>query len=124
MQPAAVHNRGMTTFAERLADVTENLSVRQMALRADVEYGRLVRQFKGEHAWSIDVVVALCETFNIRLSDAMHDVGWISRDMADQMDVPRSLRHYSDQDLLDEMQRRLEAGMKDRPMTIRPDRDG
>ena len=123
MQPAAVHNRGMTTFAERLADVTENLSVRQMALRADIEYGRLVRQFKGEHAWSIDVVVALCETFNIRLSDAMHDVGWISRDMADQMDVPRSLRHYSDQDLLDEMQRRLEAGMKDRPVTIRPDRD-
>ena len=97
-------------FAARLHDVTEGASVRQMALRADVEYGRLIRQYKGEHAWSIDIVVALCREFNIRVSEAMHDVGWIDDDMADAMNVPWSLRAYSDSDILEEMSRRLRAG--------------
>lgn len=102
-----------STFSDRLHDVTEGLSVRQMALRADIEYGRLIRQHNGDHPWSIDVVVALCHQFNIRVADALLDVGWIDDEMHSRMSIPSSLRAYSDDDLLEEMSRRLRASMED-----------
>lgn len=87
-------------------------STRQIALEAGITQTKLSRQLTGTSALTLDTLYTVAIKLDLDFLEIAVEAGLVNADYADQLRGRGNLSVYPDQELIDELQRRLEAGSK------------
>ncbi|AKE41090.1 hypothetical protein UL82_04465 [Corynebacterium kutscheri] len=93
-----------------IGDVTENESVRAVAIKAGIPQRTLAGQVEKNHI-TAENVIAIAIAYNHHPVGALVDTGYLEEKWAQQIDPMRALREVSEDDLADETLRRMKLGL-------------
>lgn len=99
--------RNMSDYFQR---ATGARSLRAMATATGVEQSTLNRQLTGKTGLTVEMVVAICRTYELDLADTFVDVGFITEAEAERLGARIGLSVYTDLELAREIVRRIEQG--------------
>jgi transcriptional regulator with XRE-family HTH domain len=99
-----------TDLVEYFRALTNERSVRAIALRSGVDQTTLNRQLNGTSTLTVETVVAICRAYRLDMAAVFVGAGFITEEEARRFSLRIRLADFTDQELTREMVRRLEAG--------------
>lgn len=100
------------SFTHYLLKVSKQPSIRALASEAGIGLTKLHKQLRGESTLTLDTIHQLATSLNLDFLNLAVEAGLLEPEYVNSIRERSNIRVFTDQELIDELQRRLEAGSK------------
>lgn len=108
----------MTTPEQWIRDTVGDASIRKVAAEADLNHTTLARQIR-EGTLTAESVVKIARAYGVSVADGLQAIGVLTQEDVLPVSIEKALQEASDEQLADEVLRRMKAGSEiyDRPIS-------